>query len=98
MLLSKHVKQPLNYRTPVFLLTDCYLANGSEPWSIPDFYDLPNIYPNFAVQNDALPFMPYARDEKTLAPPRAIPGPLAFPPPLRGLEKATCNWEPNQKS
>jgi len=53
----------IKYRTPVFLLTDGYLANGSEPWSIPDFDDLPNIDPNFAVQNDDLPFMPYARDE-----------------------------------
>jgi len=77
----------IKYRTPVFLLTDGYLANGSEPWSIPDFDDLPNIDPNFAVQNDDLPFMPYARDEKTLARPWAIPGTVGLEHRIGGLEK-----------
>jgi 2-oxoglutarate ferredoxin oxidoreductase subunit alpha len=77
----------IKYRTPVFLLTDGYLANGSEPWSIPNFDDLPSIDPNFAEQNDDLPFLPYARDKKTLARPWAIPGTVGLEHRIGGLEK-----------
>jgi 2-oxoglutarate ferredoxin oxidoreductase subunit alpha len=77
----------IKYRTPVFLLTDGYLANGSEPWSIPNFDDLPSINPNFAEQNDDLPFLPYARDKKTLARPWAIPGTVGLEHRIGGLEK-----------
>ena len=77
----------IKYRTPVFLLSDGYLANGSEPWSIPIFDDLPNIDPNFAVQNDDVAFMPYQRDKKTLARPWAIPGTSGLEHRIGGLEK-----------
>ncbi len=80
-------KVAIKYRTPVFLLSDGYLANGSEPWSIPNFDDLPNIDPGFAASNDDLPFMPYARDEKTLARPWAIPGTPGLEHRIGGLEK-----------
>ena len=65
----------LKYRTPVFLLSDAYLANGAEPWLIPDVATLPDISVEFAHEpNDDGRFMPYLRDPETLARPWAIPG------------------------
>src|SRR5256712_10340827 len=65
----------LKYRTPVFLLSDAYLANGSEPWRLPDLSELPDISTAFATEpNPEGTFMPYLRDESTLARPRADPG------------------------
>ena len=63
----------LKYRTPVYLLSDAYLANGSEPWLIPDVSELPDISTTFAEANGE-PFEPYRRDPETLARPWAIPG------------------------
>jgi len=77
----------IKYRTPVFMLSDGYLANGSEPWSIPNFDDLPSIHPNFYANENGVPFMPYARDEKTLARPWAIPGTPGLEHRIGGLEK-----------
>ena len=57
----------LKYRTPVFLLSDAYLANGSEPWLMPDVESLPDISVEFADQaNHEGAFMPYQRDPETL--------------------------------
>ncbi|HKK43626.1 MAG TPA: 2-oxoacid:acceptor oxidoreductase subunit alpha, partial [Bacteroidales bacterium] len=53
----------LEHMTPVLLLTDSYLANGTEPWRIPDMSELPKIKPRFADLKDT-PFLPYERDEK----------------------------------
>src|SRR5207302_1079318 len=53
----------LKYRTPVYLLSDAYLANGSEPWLLPDVADLPQIDPGFATANGEGEFQPYLRDE-----------------------------------
>jgi 2-oxoglutarate/2-oxoacid ferredoxin oxidoreductase subunit alpha len=77
----------LKYRTPVYLLSDAYLANGSEPWLIPNVDDLPDISTQFATA-DGGEFMPYARDPETLARPWAIPGVAGLEHRIGGLEKA----------
>ncbi len=79
----------LKYRTPVFCLSDAYLANGSEPWLIPDPATLPDISTAFAEQADHEgAFMPYLRDVQTLARPWAIPGTPGLEHRIGGLEKA----------
>jgi 2-oxoglutarate ferredoxin oxidoreductase subunit alpha len=78
----------LKYRTPVYLLSNAYLANGSEPWRIPEVGDLPDISTDFAVPDpDGAPFMPYARDPETLARPWAVPGTPGLEHRIGGLEK-----------
>jgi 2-oxoglutarate ferredoxin oxidoreductase subunit alpha len=82
-------RNALKYRTPVFLLSDAYLANGSEPWAIPDAATLPDISTEFADQpNHEGQFMPYLRDAETLARPWAIPGTPGLEHRIGGLEKA----------
>src|SRR3954468_6650183 len=76
----------IKYRTPVFLLSDAYLANGSEPWLLPDVDEIPPIEPGFAEANGD-GFEPYARDEQTLARPWAIPGTPGLEHRIGGLEK-----------
>ena len=84
----------LKYRTPVFLLSDGYLANGAEPWPVPDVDSLPDISVDFAtetnhVREDGTPeFWPYLRDPETLARPWAIPGTAGLEHRIGGLEKA----------
>jgi 2-oxoglutarate ferredoxin oxidoreductase subunit alpha len=79
----------LKYRTPVFLLSDAYLANGSEPWLLPDVADLPDISVEFARgPNREGEFLPYLRDPETLARPWAIPGTPGLEHRIGGLEKA----------
>jgi 2-oxoglutarate/2-oxoacid ferredoxin oxidoreductase subunit alpha len=79
----------LKYRTPVFLLSDAYLANGSEPWLIPDIDSYPEIPVDFAdAPNHEGSFMPYLRDAETLARPWAIPGTPGLEHRVGGLEKA----------
>jgi 2-oxoglutarate ferredoxin oxidoreductase subunit alpha len=78
----------LKYRTPVFLLSDAYLANGSEPWLLPDVESLPDISIEFATQpNVGGAFMPYQRDSETLARHWAIPGTPGLEHRIGGLEK-----------
>jgi len=77
----------ITYRTPVFLLSDGYLANGSEPWQIPDVSSLPAIDPAFAEPTDG-EFLPYSRDPETLARPWAKPGTPGLEHRIGGLEKA----------
>ena len=78
----------LKYRTPVFLLSDAYLANGSEPWLLPDVESLPDISIEFAEQpNVDGSFMPYQRDPETLARQWAIPGTPGLEHRIGGLEK-----------
>ena len=78
----------LAYRTPVFLLSDAYLANGSEPWRVPDVEDLPEIPVQFAASPDGGDrFLPYRRDPETLARPWAIPGTPGLEHRIGGLEK-----------
>ena len=76
----------LEHMTPVLLLSDSYLANGSEPWRIPEMKDLPEINPPFADRNET-PFLPYKRDEKTLARSWAVPGIPGLEHRIGGLEK-----------
>jgi 2-oxoglutarate ferredoxin oxidoreductase subunit alpha len=79
----------LKYRTPVYLLSDAYLANGSEPWLLPDVATLPDIGTTFATgPNDEDGFLPYLRDEQTLARPWAVPGTPGLEHRIGGLEKA----------
>ena len=78
----------LKYRTPVYLLSDAYLANGSEPWLLPDVASLPEIPVDFAtVANRDGEFLPYVRDAETLARAWAIPGTPGLEHRLGGLEK-----------
>jgi 2-oxoglutarate ferredoxin oxidoreductase subunit alpha len=79
----------LRYRTPVVLLSDGYLANGSEPWLLPDVAELPDISVEFATEpNHEGDFWPYLRDEATLARPWAVPGTPGLEHRIGGLEKA----------
>ena len=78
----------VTYRTPVILLSDGYLANGSEPWSLPDVETLPRIEPGFATADPDAAFLPYARDPQTLARPWAPPGVAGLEHRIGGLEKA----------
>jgi len=75
----------IKYMTPVICLTDGYVANGAEPWLIPRAEDLQPI--PVAFQKNPTGFMPYSRDEKTLARPWAIPGTPGLEHRIGGLEK-----------
>ena len=82
----------LKYRTPVILLSDGYLANGSEPWRLPDVESLPDISVPFATEPNhvdatAPEFWPYLRDPETLARPWAIPGTPGLEHRIGGIEK-----------
>ena len=76
----------LEHMTPVLLLSDSYLANGTEPWRIPEMKDLPKINPPFAVKSET-PFLPYKRDDDKLARSWAIPGTVGLEHRIGGLEK-----------
>jgi 2-oxoglutarate ferredoxin oxidoreductase subunit alpha len=82
----------LTYRTPVILLSDGYLANGAEPWAIPAVDELPDLSGavDFATgpNGDDGEFLPYLRDQETLARPWAIPGTAGLQHRIGGLEKA----------
>ncbi len=88
------------YRTPVFLLSDGYLANGSEPWLIPAVADLPELGVRFASEpNHGGDFWPYLRDPETLARPWAVPGTAGLEHRIGGIEKAdgigTISYDPD---
>jgi 2-oxoglutarate ferredoxin oxidoreductase subunit alpha len=84
----------LTYRTPVILLSDGFLANGSEPWRLPDVTALPDINVPFTTEPNGVDdegnpvFLPYLRDPDTLARPWAIPGTPGLMHRVGGLEKA----------
>jgi 2-oxoglutarate ferredoxin oxidoreductase subunit alpha len=94
----------VKYRTPVFLLSDGYLANSAEPWMIPDVDSLPDISVEFATEpnhtraDGGTEFWPYKRDPDTLARPWAIPGTPGLEHRIGGLEKAdgagTVSYDP----
>ncbi len=82
------VRIAIKYRTPVYLLSDAYLANGAEPWLIPDAGSLPDLAVEFATEPNADgAFMPYLRDPETLARPWAVPGTPGLEHRIGGLEK-----------
>lgn len=78
------------YRTPVVLLSDGYLANGSEPWQLPDVADLPDLTVGFSTEpnSDDGSFQPFLRDPETLARPWAVPGTPGLEHRIGGIEKA----------
>ncbi len=80
----------LTYRTPVILLSDGYVANGSEPWLLPDVATLPDLHVEFATEPNGPDgqFLPYLRDPQTLARPWAVPGTPGLEHRIGGLEKA----------
>ncbi|OPG05519.1 2-oxoglutarate ferredoxin oxidoreductase subunit alpha [Streptomyces sp. GKU 895] len=83
----------LTYRTPVMLLSDGYLANGSEPWRIPELDELPDLTvqfaqgPNHTLDDGTEVFWPYKRDPHTLARPWAVPGTPGLEHRIGGIEK-----------
>ncbi|GAA4843306.1 2-oxoacid:acceptor oxidoreductase subunit alpha [Pseudonocardia benzenivorans] len=93
----------VTYRTPVILLSDGALANGSEPWKVPDASALGTVDPNFATEPNAPDgsdeFWPYLRDADTLARPWAVPGTPGLEHRIGGLEKAdgrgSISYEPD---
>ncbi len=91
----------LKYRTPVIILSDGYLANGSEPWKVPDLSELPDLSTEFAFATgtDGQPFRPFQRDPQTLARPWAIPGTKGLEHRIGGIEKAdgsgTISYDPD---
>jgi 2-oxoglutarate ferredoxin oxidoreductase subunit alpha len=78
----------VKYRTPVIVLSDGYLANGSEPWQVPDVDSLPEITPGFAEAVPDEEFLPFKRDPDTLARPWAVPGTPGLEHRIGGIEKA----------
>ncbi|MGX1675483.1 2-oxoacid:acceptor oxidoreductase subunit alpha [Streptomyces sp. NPDC055400] len=90
-------RMALTYRTPVLLLSDGSLANGSEPWLIPEPEDLPDLRVDFATEANAPDgsdtFWPYLRDPETLARPWAVPGTHGLQHRIGGLEKADGTGE-----
>jgi 2-oxoglutarate ferredoxin oxidoreductase subunit alpha len=79
------VKVAIKYMTPVLLLSDGFLANGSKPWKLPRFEDLPEIPAK--VWTDMVGFHPYLRDEDTLSRPWVVPGTPKLEHRIGGIEK-----------
>ena len=79
------VRLSVKYRTPVIVLSDGYIANGAEPWALPDIEAIPPIAIEFA--SDPEGFEPYSRDPETLARPWAVPGTPGLEHRIGGLEK-----------
>src|ERR1700688_4917086 len=89
----------VKYMVPVILLSDGYLANGAEPWRIPEAADIPAFPVHFATEsNSANGYLPYKRDPQTLARPWAVPGTPGLEHRIGGLEKqdvtGNINYEP----
>ncbi|HEY2983433.1 MAG TPA: 2-oxoacid:acceptor oxidoreductase subunit alpha, partial [Jatrophihabitantaceae bacterium] len=84
------VRIALTYRTPVFFLSDGYLANGAEPWQVPIIEDLVDLSVAFATEPNGPDgeFLPYLRDPETLARPWAVPGTPGLQHRVGGIEKA----------
>jgi len=86
----------VKYMVPVIILSDGYLANGAEPWRIPELSDIPSFPVTFAT--DPATFLPYKRNPQTLARPWAVPGTPGLEHRIGGLEKqdptGNINYEP----
>ena len=101
------VRIAVKYRTPVIILSDGYLANGSEPWRIPEVANLPRLRDEFSFSSpsdwlgggDKPEFLPFQRDPRTLARPWAIPGTPGLEHRIGGIEKAdvhgTISYDPD---
>jgi 2-oxoglutarate ferredoxin oxidoreductase subunit alpha len=89
----------VKYMVPVIILSDGYLANGAEPWRIPEAAEIPEIPVQFAKEvNSPTGYLPYKRDPQTLARPWAVPGTPGLEHRVGGLEKqdvtGNINYEP----
>src|ERR1700684_1415244 len=86
----------VKYMVPVILLSDGYLANGAEPWHVPEVSEIPDFKVQFAKTAEG--FLPYKRDPQTLARPWAVPGTPGLEHRIGGLEKqdvtGNINYEP----
>src|SRR5579864_20926 len=86
----------IKYMVPVIILSDGYLANGAEPWRIPQLHEIPEIPVHFVTDPEG--FLPYKRDPQTLARPWALPGTPGLEHRIGGLEKqdvtGNINYEP----
>ena len=80
-------KIAVEHLTPVLLLTDAYVANGSAAWKLPNIAELPEIHPHYAPESMKRNYTPYKRDEETLVRYWGIPGREGFTHILGGLEK-----------
>ena len=96
------VRLAVKYRTPVIILSDGYLANGSEPWRVPDVSELPDLSTEFSfavADAEGGAFQPFKRDPRTLARPWAIPGTKGLEHRIGGIEKAdgsgTISYDPD---
>ncbi|MDR0724685.1 MAG: 2-oxoacid:acceptor oxidoreductase subunit alpha [Prevotellaceae bacterium] len=87
-------KLALEHMTPVILLSDGFIANGSEPWLIPSVADFPDIKPPIVSESSA-GYMPYARDDERLARFWAIPGTPGLEHRIGGLEKDSLKGSPS---
>ncbi|MFH1851315.1 MAG: 2-oxoacid:acceptor oxidoreductase subunit alpha [Candidatus Neomarinimicrobiota bacterium] len=85
----------LKYMTPVIVLTDGYVGNGSEPWSIPSVDELPEIKANFFTKDSGQTYQPYGRDETTLARKWVVPGTPGLEHRIGGLEKENGSGDVN---
>ncbi len=81
------IRIALKYMVPVFFMSDGYLANGSEPWRLPKISELPQIKIEHPKTSEG-PFLPFTRNEQTLARPWAIPGTPGLEHRIGGIEKA----------
>ena len=88
------VRIATDYMTPVLILSDGYIANGSEPWRVPATSELPDLTTHYTTEPNAVDadgkavFLPYLRDKETLARPWAVPGTPGLEHRIGGIEKA----------
>lgn len=80
-------KMALEHLTPVVLLTDAFIANGSSAWKLPDITKLPDIHPHYVIKDQKYKYTPYQRDKQTCVRYWAIPGQEGYTHILGGLEK-----------
>jgi len=91
-------KIALEFMVPVVLLSDGYIANGSEPWKLPDLDKLPKIKTKIIKKSKDEKFLPYKRDEKTLSREWALPGTPGLEHRIGGLEKAAVSGNVNYEA
>ena len=86
-------KIALEHMTPVVVLSDAYIANGSGAWPIPEVKDLPSITPHRVTEEMKDKYTPYMRDEKTMARYWAVPGQEGYAHIIGGLEKDSATGQ-----
>lgn len=86
-------KVAVEHMTPVFLLSDAFIANGSSAWKIPDLKEYPDIAPHYVLPDQINNWTPYERDPQTMARYWAIPGMEGYTNVIGGLEKNNSTGE-----